>query len=144
MASNTYVYSEDHFPKALTDRLAGFSFKSLKPEQRQCIRWLICVKEDVLVILPTGFGKEHHLSASPESVGTLCDPQRHGLDLSSRFCANLPRQLLRQCNPGGGGTPILSYMSMCRTFYQALLPLLPFSHFLLLGGGGGGPDRRLR
>ena len=57
MASKTSVYTEDQFSKALAESLAGFSFKSLKPEQRECIRRLICVKEDVLVILPTGFGK---------------------------------------------------------------------------------------
>ena len=39
MASKTYVYSEDQLSKALTESLAGFSFKSLKP------------------YLPTGFGK---------------------------------------------------------------------------------------
>ena len=57
MASKTSVSTEDQFSKALAESITGFSFKSLKPEQRECIRRLICVKEDVLAILPTGFGK---------------------------------------------------------------------------------------
>ena len=57
MVSKTSVYTEDQFLKALAESLADSPFKSLKPEQRECIRRLICVKEDVLVILPTVFGK---------------------------------------------------------------------------------------
>ena len=50
MASKTSVYTEDQFSKALAESLAGFSLKSLKPEQKKCIRQVICVKEDVLAI----------------------------------------------------------------------------------------------
>ena len=74
---------------------------------------------------PNRLWKEHHLSASPESVGTLWDAQRHGLDLS--FCANLPRQLLRQCNPGGRGY-----------FLSGPPPPPSFLPFSFIGGRGRG------
>ncbi|XP_068671267.1 ATP-dependent helicase wrn-1-like [Montipora foliosa] len=35
----------------------SFSPKALKAEQTECIRRIVCQKEDVLAVLPTGFGK---------------------------------------------------------------------------------------
>lgn len=37
--------------------MKDFSVESLKAEQVECIRRLICLREDVLTVLPTGFGK---------------------------------------------------------------------------------------
>ena len=34
-----------------------FIHKSLKDEQTECIRMIVCLEEDVLALLPTGFGK---------------------------------------------------------------------------------------
>ena len=33
-----------------------FLKKSLKEEQRECIRRMVCLKEDIIVVLTTGFG----------------------------------------------------------------------------------------
>ena len=37
--------------------LEEFFHKALKDEQKECIRRILSLKEDVLAILPTGFGK---------------------------------------------------------------------------------------
>ena len=34
-----------------------FIHKSLKDEQTECIRMIVCLEEEVLALLPTGFGK---------------------------------------------------------------------------------------
>ena len=36
--------------------LENFIHKSLKYEQTECIRRIVCLEEDVLAVLPTGFG----------------------------------------------------------------------------------------
>ena len=45
------------FSAALTSPLKDFIHKSLTDEQTECIRRIVCLKEDVLAVLPTGFGK---------------------------------------------------------------------------------------
>ena len=55
MAESTV--SEEEFSWSLTQALKDFSVESLKAEQVECIRRLICLREDVLAVLPTGFGK---------------------------------------------------------------------------------------
>ena len=50
-------FSEDEFSTALAEALRYFKYDSLKEEQTECIRRVICLREDVLVVLPTGFGK---------------------------------------------------------------------------------------
>ena len=37
-------------------RLHFFFQKSLKEGQRECIRRIVCLKEAIIVVLPTGFG----------------------------------------------------------------------------------------
>ena len=49
--------SEDEFSAALREALRNFHYASLKVEQIECLQWvLICLREDILAVLPTGFG----------------------------------------------------------------------------------------
>ena len=45
------------FLKALSKTVSDIKCHTLKPEQQECIRRLIYCGEDVLAVLPTGFGK---------------------------------------------------------------------------------------
>ena len=45
------------FFAALTSSLEDFIHKSLKNEQTECIQRIVCLEEDVLAVLPTGFEK---------------------------------------------------------------------------------------
>ena len=45
------------FSAVLTASLEEFFHKNLKDEQKECIRRIVSLKEDVLAILLTGFGK---------------------------------------------------------------------------------------
>ena len=49
--------ANSEFSAALTASLEEFFHKALKDEQKECIRRIVSLKEDVLAILPTGFGK---------------------------------------------------------------------------------------
>ena len=52
-------FSEDEFSAALVEALRIFYYDSLKVEQIECLQWvLICLREDILAVLPTGFGKD--------------------------------------------------------------------------------------
>ena len=52
-------FSEDEFSAALVEALRNFYYDSLKVEQIECLQWvLICLREDILAVLPTGFGKD--------------------------------------------------------------------------------------
>ena len=55
--ADAVVDVESAFSSALNLSLQDFIHKSLKDEQKECIRRIICLKEDVLAVLPTGFGK---------------------------------------------------------------------------------------
>ena len=50
-------FSEDEFSTALAGALRYFKYDSLKVEQIECLRRAICLREDVLAVLPMGFGK---------------------------------------------------------------------------------------
>ena len=39
-------------------RLQFFFQKSLKEEQRECIQRMVCLEEEVIVVLPMGFGNK--------------------------------------------------------------------------------------
>ena len=59
---------ESEFLSALNASLAHFVHKTLKDEQVECIRRIVCHGRDFLV-LPTGFGKSAiHLSVDSKSV----------------------------------------------------------------------------
>ena len=52
-------FSEDEFSAALVEALRNFYYDSLKVEQIECLQWVpICLREDILAVLPTGFGKD--------------------------------------------------------------------------------------
>lgn len=40
-------YSEDEFSSALAEALTSFKYDSLKAEQIECLRRVICLREDV-------------------------------------------------------------------------------------------------
>ena len=45
------------FSTALVEALRNFHYDSLKVEQIECLQWvLICLSEEILAVLPTGFG----------------------------------------------------------------------------------------
>ena len=49
--------ANSEFFAAPTSSLEDFIHKLLKDEQKECIRRIVCLKEDVLAVLPTRFGK---------------------------------------------------------------------------------------
>ena len=52
-------FSEDEYSAALVEALRNFHYDSLTVEQIECLQWvLICLCEDILAVLPTGFGGE--------------------------------------------------------------------------------------
>ena len=57
MADTERGFSEDEFSTALAEALRYFKYDSLKVEQIECLQRVICLREDVLGVLPTGFGK---------------------------------------------------------------------------------------
>ena len=57
MAEAKRVFSEDEFSSALAKAITNFKYSSLKEEQIECVRRVICFREDVLAVLPSGFGK---------------------------------------------------------------------------------------
>ena len=71
MAEVKRVYTEDEFSSALAEALPNFKCDSLKAEQKECLRRLICLREDVLAILPTGFGKSLIFQMIPKVLECL-------------------------------------------------------------------------
>ena len=72
-------FSEHDFSAALAEAPTDFQYDSLKPEQWECLRRVICL-DDVLAVLPTGFGKIFNLPNNSNGVGTLETwKQRHQL-----------------------------------------------------------------
>ena len=60
---------ESKLLSALNASLAHFVHKTLKDEQVECIRRIVCHGRDFLAVLPTGFGKSAiHLSVDSKSV----------------------------------------------------------------------------
>ena len=70
MAESSSV-SEGDFSSALAESLESFTHKSLKPEQKECIRRIVSLSEDVLAVLPTGFGKSAIFQMIPKVFGVL-------------------------------------------------------------------------
>ena len=56
MAETERDFSEDEFPAALVEALRNFHYDSLKVEQIECLRRVICLREDVLAVPPTSVG----------------------------------------------------------------------------------------
>ena len=58
MEGTERTFSEDEFSVASVEALRNFHYDSLKVEQIKCLQWvLICLREDIFAVLPTGFGK---------------------------------------------------------------------------------------
>ena len=57
MADTERGFSENEFSTALAEALRYFKYDTLKVEQIECLRRVIGLREDVLTVLPTGFGK---------------------------------------------------------------------------------------
>ena len=64
MASST-------FDQALANSLALFNISQLKSEQIQCIRSLVISRQDVIAILPTGYGKSVIYQMLPNIIQEL-------------------------------------------------------------------------
>ena len=59
MAETERDFSEDKFSAASVKALRYFYYDSLKVEKIECLQWvLICLREDILAVLPKGFGKD--------------------------------------------------------------------------------------
>ena len=59
MAETERDFSEDEFSAASVEALRNFYHDSLKVEKIECLQWvLICLREDILAVLLTGFGKD--------------------------------------------------------------------------------------
>ena len=71
MADAVRGFSEDEFSTALAEALRYFEYDSLKVEQTECIRRVICLREDVLAVLPTGFGKSLIYQIIPKMLKCL-------------------------------------------------------------------------
>ena len=63
---------EGEFLSALNTSLESFVHKTLKEEQRECIRRIVCEKQDVLAVLPTGFGKRVIYQLIPTVLRNMC------------------------------------------------------------------------
>ena len=49
----------DEFSAASVEALRNFHYDSLKVEQIKCLQWVLnCLREDILAVPPTGFGKD--------------------------------------------------------------------------------------
>ena len=79
MAGTERDFSEDEFSAALVAALRNFHYDSLKLEQIEYLRRIICLCEDVLAVLPTGFEKTR--SASPVHTSSLL---QHLLDFRAQ------------------------------------------------------------
>ena len=65
-------FSEDEFSTALAEALRYFKYDSLKVEQTECIRRVICLREDVLAVSSAyGFREELNLSNNSKDVGVF-------------------------------------------------------------------------
>ena len=65
------MFSEDEFSSVLAEALTNFKYSSLKEEQIECVRRVICFCEDVLAVLPTGFGKSMIYQITPKVLECL-------------------------------------------------------------------------
>ena len=65
---------ESEFVSALNAALEGFVHRTLKEQQRECIRRIVCEKKDVFAVLPMGFGKSaiYQLILSVVAYGVYC------------------------------------------------------------------------
>ena len=94
MADAVRGFSEDEFSTALAEALRYFKYDSLKVEQTECIRRVICLREDVLAVLPTGFGKSLIYQIIPKMLECL----KNESDDTQKFivCVVSPLEYIRK------------------------------------------------
>ena len=63
---------ESKLLSALNASLAHFVHKTLKDEQAECIRRIVCHGRDFLAVFPTGFGKSAIYQLIPKVLFNLC------------------------------------------------------------------------
>ena len=80
-------FSEDEFSTTLAEALRYFKNDSLKIEQRECIRRVICLREDVLAVLPTGFGKSSIYQIIPKVLECLKNENDDTQKFNGCFCS---------------------------------------------------------
>ena len=87
-------FSGDEFSTALAEALRYFKYDSLKVEQTECIRRVICLREDVLAVLPTGFGKSLIYQIIPKMLECL----KNESDDTQKFivCVVSPLEYIRK------------------------------------------------
>ena len=92
-----FTFSEDEFSTALAEALRYFKYGSLKVEQVEqieCLRRVICLREDVLAVLPTGFGKSLIYQIIPKVLECL----KNESDNTQKFivCVVSPLEYIRK------------------------------------------------
>ena len=89
-----FTFSEDEFSTALAEALRYFKYGSLKVEQIECLRRVICLREDVLAVLPTGFGKSLIYQIIPKVLECL----KNESDNTQKFivCVDSPLEYIRK------------------------------------------------
>jgi len=72
MADTERGFSVEDFSTALAEALRYFKYDSLKVEQIECLRRVICLREDVqLAVQPMGFGKSLIYQNNSKGVGVF-------------------------------------------------------------------------
>ena len=86
--------SEEEFSAALVEALRNFQHDSLKVEQIECLRRVICLREDVLAVLPTGFRKSLIYQIIPKVLECL----KNESDDTKKFiiCVVSPLEYIRK------------------------------------------------
>ena len=94
MADAVRGFSEDEFSTALAEALRYFKLNTLKVEQTECIRRVICLREDVLAVLPSGFGKSLIYQIIPKMLECL----KNESDDTQKFivCVVSPLEYIRK------------------------------------------------
>ena len=89
-----FTFSEDEFSTALAEALRYFKYGSLKVEQIECLRRVIYLREDVLAVLPTGFGKSLIYQIIPKVLECL----KNESDNTQKFivCVVSPLEYIRK------------------------------------------------
>ena len=89
MADTERGFSGDEFSTSLAEALRYFKYDSLKVGQIERLRRVICLREDVLAVLPTGFGKSLlNLPSNSKGVRVFEKRRRRHKKLSSALSAH--------------------------------------------------------
>ena len=94
MVETKQEFSKEEFSAALVEALRNFHHDSLKVEQIECLQQVICLREDVLAVLPTGFGKSLIYQIIPKVLECL----KNESDDTKKFivCVVSPLEYIRK------------------------------------------------